>query len=365
MELLILKSNTQVLSLNRVSLSPWQGKILKKILLPGALLAIFFALNNPVFASCGAANCFLVTGTQEGLSAKGQFIADISFRHVALDRGQRGTQRVDQVFTPKVNFEGNLLEPNHHREVKTLNNLAQLDLSYGVTTDLTIQLAVPFFNQRVHEHFDGLSAANPEGTFFRSDGTDGFGDVRVIGKYNLLTTTKHLVVGGLGVKLPTGESNLRDSFGAINEPTLMPGTGSLDALASVFYAYQIFPHELEAFFSGSYQFNSENSREYLFGNTTLLNGGIGYQALPYLYLSGQINARIQPHDQFIGQHVDGTGGEWVNLTPGVRLQPNSTTQLYAFGQIPVYQRINESNLVPSWGILFGFSKTFGLLSGES
>lgn len=346
----------------------WQG--VRGVALPISLLlwvstlsAIVLAWPSIGYTSCGGSNCFLVTGTQEGLSPKGQFIADISFRHVVMDRGQRGTQQIDKVFTPKVNFESDIIEPNHHREIKTTNNLAQLDLSYGLTTDFTVQLAVPFFNQRLHEHFDGISESNPEGTFFRSDGTDGFGDVRVIGKYNLLTTTKHLVVGGLGVKLPTGEYNLRDSFGAINEPTLMPGTGSFDGLASVFYSYQIFPHELDAFFSGSHQLTTENNRDYLFGDTTLLNGGLGYQALPYLNLSGQVNARIQPHDEFLGADVDGTGGEWVNLTPGIRVQPNPTTQLYVFGQIPVYQRVNESNLVPSWGIIFGISKTFGLGSG--
>ena len=324
-------------------------------------MVLFWAAAG--FGSCGSSNCFLVTGTQEGLSPKGQFIADLSFRHVVMDRGQRGSQGIDQVFTPKVNFEGNIIEPNHHREIKTTNNLVQLDLSYGITADFTMQIAVPFFNQRVHEHFDGISAVNPEGTFFRSDGTDGFGDVRVIGKYNLITTTKHFLVGGLGIKLPTGEYNLRDSFGAINEPTLMPGTGSFDGIASVFYAYQIFPHQLDAFFSGSQQVTTENSREYLFGDITLLNAGFGYQVLPYLNLSGQVNARYQPHDEFLGQDVDGTGGEWINLSPGIRLRPNSTIQLYAFGQVPIYQRVNESNLVPSWGIMFGISKTFGLASG--
>ncbi len=331
------------------------------LVIPGIILS----WSSPGLTSCGGSNCFLVTGTQEGLSPKGLFIADLSFRHVVMDRGQRGTQQIDQVFTPKVNFEADIIEPNHHREVKTINNLAQFDLSYGLTEDLTIQLAVPFFNQRIHEHFDGLGEANPEGTFFRSDGTDGFGDVRIIGKYNLLTTTKHLLVGGLGVKLPTGEYNLRDSFGAINEPTLMPGTGSFDGIASVFYSYQIFPHQLDAFFSGSQQVNTENNRDYAFGDVTLLNAGLGYQVLPYLNLSGQVNARYQPHDEFLGQNVDGTGGEWVNLSPGIRLQPNPTTQLYAFGQVPVYQRVNESNLVPSWGIMFGISKTFGLGSGGS
>ncbi len=312
------------------------------------------------FASCGSANCFLNTGTQNYGAGAGLFTADISYRHIVADRGQRGSQQIDQVFTPKVNFEDGIIEPNHHREVKTTNNLAQLNLMYGVTQDFSVQLAVPFFNQRLHEHFDGIGPSNPEGTFFRSDGTDGFGDVRIIGRQNLLTTTKHLLVGGVGVKLPSGEYNLRDSFGAINEPTLMPGTGSFDALLNGYYEYQVFPHQLSTFVSGSTQMTTENSRDYKFGNTTLLNAGLMYQVLPYLNFSGQVNARVSPHDEHLGQEVDGTGGEWVNLTPGIRLQAGPSTELYAFGQIPVHQRVNESNLVPSWGVMIGLSKTFGL-----
>jgi len=312
------------------------------------------------FASCGSANCFLNTGTQNNPSGQGLFTADFSYRYILSDRGQRGTQQIDNVFTPKVSFEEGIIEPNHHRELKTINNLAQVNLMYGVTEDFGVQLVVPFFNQRIHEHFDGLHDDDPDGFFTRADGTDGFGDIQLRGTYNLLVTTKHLLVGGGGIKLPTGEYTLRDSDGDINEPTLMPGTGAWDGMFSGFYQYQIFPHQLDAFVSASFQLRTENSREYEFGDITLLNAGTSYQILPYLNLSGQINARIQPHDKFLGGKVDSTGGEWVNLTPGIRLQPSPTTQLYAFGQIPVFQRVNESNLVPSFGFIFGISKTFGL-----
>ena len=312
------------------------------------------------FASCGSANCFLNTGTQNYGAGAGLFTTDFSYRYILMDRGQRGSQKIDQVLTPKVNFEEGVLEPAHHREIKTINNLAQLNLMYGATQDFALQLVIPFFNQRIHEHFDSLSASDPDGFFTREDGTDGFGDVRIVGRYNLITSTKHLLVGGAGIKLPTGEFTLRDSFGAINEPGLMPGTGSFDALVNGYYEYQIFPHQFDVFVSGSTQITTANSRQYRFGNTTLLNAGLSYQILPYLNLSSQVNARIMPRDVWLEEGVPSTGGEWVSLTPGIRVHASSTTQLYVFGQIPAYQRVNESNLVPSFGLIFGISKTFGL-----
>ena len=38
-------------------------------------------------ASCGSANCFLVTGTQEGIAAPGQVILDLSYRWMRADTG--------------------------------------------------------------------------------------------------------------------------------------------------------------------------------------------------------------------------------------------------------------------------------------
>ena len=142
----------------------------------------------------------------------------------------------------------------------------------------------------------------------------------------------------------------------------VPGSGStaVDALVNGYYEYQIFPHQFDVFVSGSTQITTANSRQYRFGNTTLLNAGLSYQILPYLNLSSQVNARIMPRDVWLGEGVPSTGGEWVSLTPGIRVHASSTTQLYVFGQIPAYQRVNESNLVPSFGLIFGISKTFGL-----
>ena len=56
----------------------------------------------------------------------------------------------------KVEFETGMIEPAHHREFRTINELAQLDISYGVTEKFTVSLSVPFLNDRKHEHIDGL-----------------------------------------------------------------------------------------------------------------------------------------------------------------------------------------------------------------
>jgi len=329
----------------------------------GLLAGVLFVLPilpilpiSNAFASCGSANCFLVTGTQEGISNKGQITLDVSYRYIPMDDFQRGSSSANEAVVPKVNFESGIIEPAHHREVRTINELMQVDIGYGLSETFTVQLSIPLQNDRSHEHFDEVGTADE--FFTRQDGSSGLGDIRINGRYAALVRTRHLLVIGGGLKLPTGEYKLLDSKGEINEPTIMPGTGSTDFLISLFYDYQVIPHQLDAFLSGSYQLNTENDLDYQFGSATVVNGGLSYILTEKVTVSGQLNLRITARDAFKGGGVGSTGGTWLNLTPGIRVQASDRLDLYTFLQVPVYQYVNEVNLVPRFGLALGASYAF-------
>jgi len=330
---------------------------LKKYALAAFCASLLFPFSiSKAWSSCGSANCFLVTGTQEGISNSGQMTLDISYRYIPMDDFQRGSGSAGEAVVPKVDFGNGVIEDGHHREVRTINELVQVDLGYGLTERFTIQVSIPLVNDRTHEHFDGVGTTDEE--FTRQDGTSGMGDIRVTGRYAALIRTKHLLVVGAGLKLPTGEYKLLDAHGEINEPTIMPGSGSLDYLFSFFYDYQIRPHKVDAFFSGSYQLTTENDLGYEFGEASILSGGLGYIANDKVTLSGQVNFRHTPHDQFKDIGVASTGGTWVYFTPGIRVQASDSLGLYTFVQIPIYQYVNEVNLVPRYALALGASYRF-------
>jgi hypothetical protein len=316
-----------------------------------AAIGVVLAASN-ARASCGSANCFLVTGTQEGIAAPGQLVLDLSYRWIPMDQVQRGSDSASDAFVPRIDFENKQIVPDGHQEIRTNNELAQLDVTYGVTPRFALMLSVPFFNVRTHEH------AHVPGDFSRQDGTSGFGDLRLVGKYALWISTRHLAVGGLGVKAPSGEYKLLDHDGEINEPTLQPGTGSWDPLVSFYYSYQVIPHWLDAFFSSSYQMTTENNLDYKLGSTLLLNTGLSYRLNEKVLTSLQVNARQAPRDDFNGQSVPSTGGRWVYVTPGITIQASPATALYTHLQVPVYQYVNDVNLVPRYGLIFGISHVF-------
>jgi len=323
---------------------------------------VFLVMNISVWAeaSCGSSNCTLIRGSQSGIANEGRFVVDLSYRYIRQDNAKQGNNSFDGApDVAKVEFENGVIEPAHHREFKTINELAQLDISYGVTERLTISVNIPFLNDRKHEHIDGCAGGScAAGTFSNQDGTNGFGDITVMGKYAVIHTTKHLLIAGAGVKFASGEYKLRNSEGDINEPTIMPGTGSTDAVISALYNFSLIPNRLSLFAGASHRFTTENPLDYEFGDTTRIDGGASYALNDRISLVGQINTRISRRDEYLGMRVPNTGMTFINATPGLVVTASENVSLYSHVQLPVYQRVNEVNLVPSFGVMAGISYGF-------
>jgi hypothetical protein len=322
--------------------------------------ALFFVSGcfvTPVHATCGSANCFLVTGTQEGVAARGSLLLDLSFRYVPQDRRLEGRHHADEVLTPAIDFEAEQIVPDHHREIQTLNELVQLDLIWGVTQRVSLTASLPLVNQRYHEHFDDVGT--PQESFTNQAGTSGFGDIRVGARAALRVHGKGLLDGTLSVEAPTGPYRLHDPEGAIGEPTLMPGSGSTDFLAGLYYARIMGARGWQAFASAGYKWNGRNPLDYQLGGEGVLTVGAERRVGSQFTWSLQVNGRRTGRDDYRGDSVPNTGATYVNLTPGLRVaNGEGDLSFYAFLQVPVFQDVNETQLAPRTGLLTGLSKRF-------
>ncbi len=343
-------------SKRKVGSKPASGITLSSGILCATILVLGGSVVERTWATCGSANCFLVTGTEEGIGGKGHFIVDLSYRYINQDRRLAGTKSVSEVLTPKVDFENGVLELDHHREIRTQNTLVEVDMAYGLTERLTLAWAMPVINQRDHEHFDDVGT--PSEAFTNQDGSSGFGDIRLGARYLLLVRTKNILVVSLFVKLPTGAYKLRDSEGAINEPTIQPGSGSTDGIASLLYSHQVIPNQGEWFVSASQKMNGENDLDYRFGDESQAGAGWRYKTEHDLTWSIQVNGRRTLRDTFLGRSVPSTGSTIVHLTPGIRFEAKTGTSIYAFVQVPVYEQVNEQNLAPSAGLVLGLAHVY-------
>ncbi len=63
------------------------------------------SFNSSAEAACGAANCALISGSQDGVLGKDKFVMDLSYRYVLSENPHRGSNSTNQALVPKVNFE--------------------------------------------------------------------------------------------------------------------------------------------------------------------------------------------------------------------------------------------------------------------
>jgi hypothetical protein len=124
------------------------------------------------------------------------------------------------------------------------------------------------------------------------------------------------------------------------------------------YSFALIPNQLSFFASASHRFTTENTLDYEFGDSTFIDGGANYRLNEKINLVLQVNTRISRRDEFLGMDVPNTGVTFINLTPGVVLTASENVALYTHVQIPIYQRVNEVNLVPNFGIMAGISYGF-------
>jgi len=319
-------------------------------------IVLVAAASRPAGASCGSATCFLVTHSEEGVETAGAFQVDLSFGYVDQSRKLDGSNGTSEVLIPKINFENEVIEPDHHREISTRNMLLRLDLAYGITSRLSAFGLLPLLVDKNHEHYDDAGTA--EETFTNADGTRGFGDVALGARYALLVKANDLLMGSVAAKLPTGAYKLRDGDGAINEPTIQPGTGSYDGFITLYYAHHQFPKPLEWFVSGSARINGRNPLEYRVGDEYVVSGGASYAYGQRWVYAVQLNARLAGRDDYRGEAVPSTGSQSLALSPGIRFRTGDRLELYGYLQFPMYQDVNEAQLAPRAGFVLGFSKSF-------
>ncbi len=341
------------------------------------LLSLVFVLallsTQPAHASCGSASCFLTIGNQPSVQPKDLVRIDLSYSYVPQ------TSPENQVAAVSIENRKQVL--NEHLEFQTINQRLQLDVNYGLTDNITVQLTVPvIFRDHDHRIEVGKEVATPLGDFENFDAT-GLGDIRLMGKYGFLPTLRSLLVFGLGVDFPTGNFEARNREGNIQEPTLQVGRGNYGIVAHAFQSYELIPHKLNQFVSYTYVHTFENKFDYQFGDTHLISGGLNWLVTPRITLSGQLNYRYSLQDEYASsleahgsisapskttldpvirrRGVANTGSTSLFFTPGVTLNLGDNTSWYFYGQAPLVRDFN-SGLEQGVSFLTGFVRFFSL-----
>ncbi len=104
-----------------------------------------------------------------------------------------------------------------HTEVINYAHSVDLGLSYGISNRLSVSANLPLISydrSSLYEHYGNSTSTNPEQKRFNT-GAQGIGDARLAASYWVFNPEKHVnhnLAVGLGIKLPTGNSNVQDQF---------------------------------------------------------------------------------------------------------------------------------------------------------
>jgi len=316
-----------------------------------SLALVFFSWSGTqtAQASCGSVTCFVVIGSAQQVSPAGLLTVNTFYNYTPQGTLLSGTNGV----IPAVDLDNRQLILGHHQEIRTISQMYTLDLNYGVTDQIGIEVAIPYKRIR-HQHLDGLGED--------IDGNGGAGKLT--------------------------------RFSETMEPTAQLGRGQLGLQGSIYQTYEIIPHRLNQFASASYRHTFRNNFGYQFGDQFDVGFGANLVTVPWLVLANQFNYRYMVHDSFSGslarsltpsdpgfpdeaivldpnitnRAVPTTGSTYFAYTPGfqvslgelIKTSLTENASVYFYTQIPIARDFN-GNLAQGVSYVFGITKLFQVM----
>jgi hypothetical protein len=314
-----------------------------------AVLGLLLAAAPDAHA-CSSTGCLMLTRGPSGILRKGGFSLDLSYRYADMSKPMRGSERTDLVNRPRVDFAGRRLLENYHQDKYGDDSGLQLEGAYGVGSRTTLYLSAPLLSMKSHQVGHGSALTQYD--------TWGYGDVVFGARQSLGTVLSGGLTANLGLKLPTGKTDLIDDFdGQALDPGLQPGTGSLDLLVACQWSRRLTSPRLDLALTGSYQANSTNSQGYRFGNLALATLTLSRPISRDFAITAQAKWIHEERDSFAGSEVSSTGATFGYVAGGLRFYRGAFS-VYAIAQAPVHRYVNDTQLGPRASVLAGVSRAF-------
>jgi hypothetical protein len=240
------------------------------------------------------------------------------------------------------------------RHTKNLNILTTL--SYGFDRDWSVSLRVPVVRRdHLHDLVDentGLPSTPEQWRFTR------LGDVQATARYQRLAAdaaSAWALFGGL--KLPTGSIHVVNADGSRAERALQPGSGTTDLVLGAAWRRAMGP--ADAMFGQASVSTALNRREdFKPGARYELSAGWSHAYSQGLGAVLQLNLRQRGHDSGAQAEPGNSGSTMLDLSPGVTFAAGSASTVYAYLQLPVYQRVTGIQLVPRSALAIGWTSDF-------
>ena len=271
----------------------------------------------------------------------------VELRYDYLNQSQLRTR------TGTVNRSAIVLPAGREIEQGTINRYATFGIDYSANADWGINFQLPHTN-RSH------TTVAPGDVDISSSHTQSIGDIRVIGRYQRFSDQRNYGVQ-FGLKLPTGD--YRNTFnggpqaGALLDRGLQPGTGTTDLLLGAFYVGAL-SDDFDYYAQALVQAPLTTKDAFKPGMSLNANFAVRYVANEKITPELQVNARTVRKDSGDSSDAANSGGTLVYLSPGATVSLGEKVRVFAFVQVPAYQRVNGYQLTPRYTASVGARYVF-------
>ena len=300
-------------------------------------------------------------GIVGGMNPKaGRFMPSLTYMHMRMDGNRDGTDNVST---------GEILQPTGPFLVAPLNmevDMLMAGLMYGVTDDISVMAMVPYV-------WKSMDHVNAGGARFTTK-SQGVGDVRIIGGYDVYKTDKVSLELSAGISLPTGSTDERDTILGTSQVLPYPmqiGSGTYDFLPGITYTGREGDWSWGAQAGATIRIG-ENDENYTLGNTYNLSlwGARRWNdwVSSSLRLAGDAVEDIDGADPRLNPAVvptarpDLRAGEFLSLGLGLNFMiphgPAMGTRIGLEGVIPLYQDLDGPQLERDYMVMIRLSKMF-------
>ena len=342
---------------------------MRALLVPslGSLVVLaLMALAPRAQANCGAESCPLDNSALGGRARRFSF--ELSYQYVDQSRARVGTHRGD---VAEAYASGG--------EVRTISQVTTTRAYCSLGSNWLVSASLPAID-RLHRHVTAEGLPEPE---LREWQYSGLGDLTLVGNGTVFRTRSEFspfsAAVQAGIKLPTGRRHIQAIDGEEPEPHARPGTGSTDFLAGLQLVQTLpmpalSPGNTVLFASALYTHTGRGVDDYRIGRLFETHLGASCPLVDRLRLLAQVSSQTRAKDRSESvesgtgdEHAghreveaeggvhENTGGTAVFAAPGLRFEISPWLALSTYIQLPLYQRVNGTQLVAASQFWIGTS----------
>ncbi|MBZ0268904.1 hypothetical protein K8I85_12160 [bacterium] len=267
----------------------------------------------------------------------------------SLPKGAWQVSSAYQYFRSFRHFRGDEEEANRVEdgtEVINVNHSTDWAVGYGLTDRLALQLNVPIIyydRSSLYEHYGNDEVRNPAHARFHT-GSQGLGDMRLAANYwafDPMMPRAGNVAFGLGIKMPTGDSNVQDTFHKMasdgSDSTITKAVDQSIQLGDGGWGFTLQTEGYRSlfargalYFNGFYLFNPKETNDvpHSVADQYFARLGLNYAVMPEHGLSASLGGRwegVPSEDLIGGSEGRRRPGYILSLEPGVSYRHQSVS----------------------------------------